>query len=106
MKKFLVTEDHIRLLQNFNIDWDDSLYEGAPRVNPKRPYGNSCLTSDVAGILEWDEVDFESDKYEQQHHDAEGIHREMEFVLQILVSNLKIEPGWYFSEDYQTWQKE
>ena len=105
-KKFLVTEDHIRLLQNFNIDWDDSSYSGAPRVDTKRPYGNSCITSDISRILEWEEVDYESDEWADLHQDAIEIHREMEHVLQILISNLKIEPGTYTETSYSVWEKD
>ncbi len=52
-KEFTVTDDHLTLLQHMYIGWQDCEY-GAPEVDPKRPYGNSGVATDIAEILEWE----------------------------------------------------
>ena len=47
---FEMTENHIKLLNNFYVNWDDCEF-GAPCINPKRPYGNSSGVDDVAEVL-------------------------------------------------------
>lgn len=84
-KIFEVTEDHLKLLKHSHIIWRASEY-GAPAIDPKRPYGNTSVESDIAEILEWDKYDNER---------AEKIHRELETVLQIVLVTQTFEPGLY-----------
>ena len=95
MLKFIVTHDHLKLLQRMWIGWEDCEY-GAPAVNCKRPYGNSDVEGDIAEILGWE---YEEDDWNGMPNSlrekAEKIHREMKTVLQILVVNLHIYPGEY-----------
>lgn len=92
---FKVTEEHIKLLQSMYVSWFDCEY-GAPCINPKRPYGNSFVEGDIAKILGWlDNNDDEDDFPEELYEKCATIHSEMETVLQILVSNLSIQPGTY-----------
>ena len=84
-KIFEVTEDHLKLLKHSHIIWRASEY-GAPAIDPKRPYGNSSVESDIAEILEWDKEDSQR---------AEKIHRELETVLQIVLVTQTFEPGLY-----------
>ena len=51
MKKlFELTEEHIKLLRQMCVSWDDCEF-GAPAIDCKRPYGNSDVYSDIAKIL-------------------------------------------------------
>lgn len=84
-KIFEVTEDHLKLLKHSHIIWRTSEY-GAPAIDPKRPYGNTSVESDIAEILEWDKEDSQR---------AEKIHRELEKVLQIVLVTQTFEPGLY-----------
>ena len=84
-KIFEVTEDHLKLLKHSHIIWRASEY-GAPAIDPKRPYGNTSVESDIAEILEWGKYDNER---------AEKIHRELETVLQIVLVTQTFQPGLY-----------
>lgn len=84
-KIFEVTEDHLKLLKHSHIIWRASEY-GAPAIDPKRPYGNTSVESDIAEILEWDKEDSQR---------AEKIHRQLETVLQIVLVTQTFQPGLY-----------
>ena len=56
-QKVVITPEHVTLLKNLEIGWNDDAYEGAPEVDLKRPYGNSDVWMDIAEILEWDLVE-------------------------------------------------
>lgn len=102
MKKFTVNENHLRLLKNMYVSWDDCEF-GAPQINPKRPYGNSDVEGDIAEILG---LELFEDAYGEKHISKEQniyinkIHKEMETVLQILVCNLSIQVGQYECQKY------
>jgi hypothetical protein len=89
---FQITEDHLKLLKHSYVVWWGAEY-GAPAIDPKRPYGDSSVESDIAEILEWAEEDKER---------AENIHREMKTVLQIILVTQKFEPGLYHLENPYT----
>ena len=98
--KFVVTEDHLKLLKHFWIDWDNTEF-GAPAVDPKRPYGNSSVISDIAEILGWMDSDWwdgDQDIPSEWHVNGNKIHKEMQTVLQILVSTLSISTGTYVNK--------
>jgi hypothetical protein len=82
----IVTEDHIKLLQRMYVYWEDSMYDGAPAINIKRPYGNSWVWGDVAEILGW-EWDQDDDMPEEIEERCKAIHEQMSDVLQVLVRN-------------------
>ena len=84
-KIFEVTEEHLKLLKHSHVMWRASEY-GAPMIDPKRPYGNTSVESDIAEILGWDEEDSQR---------AEKLHRELETVLQIVLVTQTFEPGLY-----------
>jgi hypothetical protein len=84
-KIFEVTEEHLKLLKHSHIMWRASEY-GAPMIDPKRPYGNTSVESDIAEILGWDKEDSQR---------AEKLHRELEIVLQIVLVTQTFEPGLY-----------
>lgn len=87
----VVTEDHLKLLPELNIEWDEyAEYAGAPEINPKRPYGNSDVYGDIAETLEWTlPLDHFGDPEMSfsQINAAKILHREMCAVLQVLVQN-------------------
>lgn len=99
--RFSVTEDHIKLLKSMYIGWQDCEF-GAPEVDPKRPYGNSDVYHDIAEILDWP-YNRNPETYEYTDlaiKKMDKIHREMETVLQILVSNCSIRPGTYEAKEF------
>lgn len=109
-KQFIVTDDHIKLLQAMYIGWEDCEY-GAPAVDCKRPYGNSDVPHDIAEELGWPWPDEDNDddyeeRVQQLSDRARQIHEEMQTALQILVRNLSIEPGVYEADAYHVnWRK-
>lgn len=98
---FTVTEEHIKLLRNAYVGWDDCEY-GAPQINPKRPYGNSDVEEDVAELLgikaeghEWGEkLSTKQSRY------CRAIHEETRKALQIFLSTGEMKAGKYMLEGY------
>jgi len=107
-RKFVLTEEHIKLLRNANISWDSCEY-GAPCIDPKRPYGNGDVLRDMAKILECsggtcphcgEPID------EQDTARLEDLHLELENALQIFVKHATIELGAYYADPYSSdWKK-
>jgi hypothetical protein len=102
-KVFKVTEEHIKLLRQAYVDWDDCEF-GAPAIDCKRPYGNSDVVGDVAEILGrdddlyLDEGDWERD--EELVSYLSQIHRETLEALQIFLATGKMEVGTYELNGY------
>ena len=108
MKRFEVTENHIKLLKEFYIGWQGCEF-GAPCVDCKRPFGNSDVYSDMAKILGIKLPDEEENwqEYEKITENLNKGYQELQDCLQILCVNLCIEKGVYVCDDYQTnWRKE
>ena len=98
-KEFTVTNDHIKLIEKFNVgNWDNSEF-GAPTIDPKRPYGNSDVVGDVCDILGWENSE-EIYLYTKVH----DLHRELETVMQILISNARhgLKQGLYVRHNNYT----
>ncbi len=100
-KRLVVTDEHLKLLDRTYISYDEWTEFGAPCVDPKRPYGNSDVIGDMVEILgladardadDWGYTD------EAQEH-CNRLHREMQYVLQILVRQRSIELGTYVLPD-------
>lgn len=83
-KIFELKEEHIKLLKKAYVGWQDCEY-GAPEIDPKRPYGNSYVSGDIADILNFDVEDELTDKQEDLAWD---FHKETEIALQIILSTL------------------
>lgn len=92
MSTFTVTEQHLTLLRNAYVDWDDCEF-GAPCIDPKWPYGGSDGVDDIAEILgervqappEWNEATgdwVDNNQYER----LTRLHRETETALQIVLA--------------------
>jgi len=109
MKRFLLTEEHIKLLRASYIEWNDCEFGGAT-VDPIRPYGNSGNTNvcrDIARIIgdppmeeHWSDFPAKTvTRYENLHYDTRT-------ALQIILRTGAFEPGWYVtSSDYtQDWE--
>ena len=99
---FTLTEEHIKLLSNAYVSWDDCEF-GAPEIDPKRPYGNSDVLNDIAKIIgaeqkmcphcgeALDELDEE--KFNK-------LHKETEIALQIILYTKSFIPGKYVKKGY------
>lgn len=106
MRTFEVKQEHLKLLRNAIIRWEDCEF-GAPAIDCKRPYGNSQVLSDIAEILGIKPAKvnpFDKDEFgfsEEQEDMMNQLHRETVTVLQIAVSTGKFEVGIYEADDYE-----
>jgi len=106
--EFELTESHLRLLQRFNVDYDDRMEYGAPMIDPKRPYGDSDVAESIAEILGWESMETDDGPaWPKGTADrAREIHETTAMALQIVLRMQAFEPGFYVSEDYgYTWRK-
>ena len=115
-KKFTVTGDHLLLMKELEMDWNDIEF-GAPTVNPKRPYGNTDVCKDMLKILDWEisvsindgpgePFDIDNDDLpETLEETLEEIHKELETVLQICLSTGSFEAGTYQLGEHYKWRK-
>ena len=101
MKSFELKQEHIQLLSNAYIEWDDCEF-GAPCIDPKRPYGNSWVYGDIAEILniQYDEDADEPFTEEQESYFLE-LHEELKTALQIILCTNSFIPGVYVCDDYK-----
>jgi|CXWL01.1.fsa_nt_gi hypothetical protein len=100
MKTFELTRDHIKLLRNAYVSWDNCEF-GAPCIDPKRPYGNSSVYPDMVRILglkpsynEEGDLDSDTEAY------LSDLHGELETALQIVLMTGKFTPGLYQAADF------
>lgn len=102
--QFTITENHLKLLKRMNVGWGDCEY-GAPKIDPKRPYGNSNVESDIAEIIGV-EVKCEECGRGGSDIDLAELHQETETALEICLQTLSFETGTYQREDsYSDWKK-
>jgi hypothetical protein len=100
MKKFKLTEDHIKLLRHMRVGWGYS-ETGAPEIDPKRPYGNSDVDGDIHKILTGEYIPEDTDV------NYDKLHRQTETALQIVLRVGKFEPGVYVCDTYgSNWRLE
>ena len=125
LTEFEIKEEHLKLLKEMSVDWNDCEF-GAPEIDPKRPYGNSDGVDDVARIIGFkkskDTVVFDRDEAKaygikdyiedaewtkESYEHLNNIHKEMQIVLQIVLSTLSFDKGRYIREDIYTseWKK-
>ena len=95
-----VTPDHLKLLAHLNLGWCSYAHQGAPGVDPRRPFGNGDLARDIAEILGWipdgKEIDVEvRDLSDHQRFECVRLFGEVLICLQILASTLSLSPGRY-----------
>lgn len=98
MKTFTLTGEHIKLLKASYITWYDFEF-GAPGIDCKRPYGNSSVEADIAGILGWPVLyDAHEERHaltEEQEDRARELHRELQTALQVVLATSSFRPGDY-----------
>lgn len=106
---FELKEGHIRLLQKAYWEWNDC-ETGAPCIDPKRPYGNSFVPSDVADILD-DILELERPEDSEKEYEDHGWqasvmrwHHETETALEIILQLRTFEPGVYRNEGFWSHQ--
>lgn len=99
MKTFTLTDQHITLLRNAYICWEDC-ETGAPAIDCKRPYGNSNVVGDIVEILGWKE-DLGEDLSDTQRAQILAMHYETETALQCILTSGSFEPGVF---DYVDWK--
>lgn len=114
--RFKLTEEHLKLLRRANVGWNDA-EAGAPGLDPKRPYGNSDVISDVIEILGWghatitaqgrsEEITLDAYSAPKWMQDAaERIHRETEMALDIILLTGKFETGEWERRGWREWVK-
>ncbi len=113
IKVFLMKEEHLKLLKNMQVRWDDCEF-GAPAIDCKRPYGNSDTYKDIANIIGIKgkgspDEDLEDDEsFSKEEIDLMNtLHKETEIALQIVLFTGKFEPGIYVANEYYNdWVKE
>ena len=96
---FTVTEEHVKLLRNAIVRWEDCEY-GAPAIDCKRPYGNSGVVHDIFEILGWEPSDDEWDWTREEKERAYKIHKETEIALRIFLNVGRLGTGTFVSNDY------
>jgi hypothetical protein len=110
IKIFELKQEHIDLLSETYLDWDNCEY-GAPCINCKRPYGNSDVENDIAEIIKlpkkgnWDkEEEMWNDEAREKLYD---LHKETEIALQIILHCKTFKLGKYKKkDDYgQEWEE-
>lgn len=109
MTEFTVTEEHITLLQRLCLDTRDE----KPQISSKRPFGNSDYYTDVLKL---------TDNYQEPHIEdplddgdyiltengkakAETLLNETQTALEILLTNLTIQPTTYTKQN-RNWQEQ
>lgn len=105
MKRFTVTEDHLKLLRRAYVGWDGTEF-GAPAIDCKRPYGNSSVYHDIAEILgiKPEGPDKETFSREQRFLMLK-LHEETRTVLQIALIIGRFEAGEYEEVAWHQWRK-
>lgn len=101
MRSFTVLQRHLILLRHANVGWDDCEH-GAPCIDPKRPYGNSDVESDIHQLVgkPADARDDEGEWPEGVRERYQKLHRETQTVLQIVLATGEFRAGMYVADDY------
>ena len=109
VKEFLVTPDHIKLLQRAVVSWMP-VGIGAPCIDFLQPYMSTCVECDISKILNLKpKHDLESGKTEfsdEQKEYMTKLHKETQIVLQIFLKTGKMESGYYKHDGWYNWKKE
>lgn len=99
--EFRLTDVHVRLLSRlvlwFDPDTADGYYEyGSIRVDQKRPYGNSSVSSDILDEMgiSWGDYDG-TNPYDIHKEEVDRIHQEMGLAMSVVFESKSFEPGLY-----------
>lgn len=101
IETFHVTENHLRLMRRFNIEYRDGPEFGAPAVDPKRPYGNGNVYEGMAKILEIPCGEDGPDLSEAQRREMRWLHKETATALRIALVTGEFKAGFYQSPKYK-----
>jgi hypothetical protein len=100
---FRLTKEHVTLLRKMWVE-DGGSNLPSPMIDPKRPYGNSCILEDIVHILKWKNSKskkLEEGELSQKLLDkAKKIHKEMKTALQVVLSTKSFRPGLYDQTDW------
>jgi hypothetical protein len=108
-KEFLLKEEHIKLLKGMYVGFNTDMYDGAPAVDIKRPYGNKDIYPDMIRLLGWkqeldrnDEVIITKETFEK----LKILHQETAQALEVVLTAQTFEPGLYVADEYKkNWRK-
>jgi hypothetical protein len=98
--EFTVKEEHLKLLKNMNVGWQE-VENGAPEIDPKRPYGDGDLVESIGKILGIKPIETED---EEKIYPAEQalafrkLHLETRLVLEICLETASFKIGDYMRE--------
>lgn len=91
---FYLKQDHLRLLEQINICWDDEEY-GVPKVDNDQPIGNSVsepIENKLCDCLNINDRDGKDVEY------ANKIYNELDTAMQIVLSNKTFKTGVFERE--------
>lgn len=110
IKEFEITENHLKLFNRQNVSFNHYTEFGATEINPKRPYGNGDVSSDIGDILGispegevFDEEDNGIYFTTEQELYFWKLHCEMMLVLQIFCNTMEIKTGKYEKIRFSEW---
>ena len=98
---FTITDEHIKLSKRMFVEWDNCEY-GAPCIDPKRPYGNSDVESDIAELIGYkSKVDDGGERLFSavDRKYLRELHEDMRACLQIWLCTGEIRTGSYSKND-------
>lgn len=101
IERFTVTDEHLKLARCLEVGYDEDTEFGAPEIDPKRPYGNSDVLTDMREILGREMPD----KDDGWNTGADEqylliLHKEMATVLQIGLRTGSFKAGEYQARKY------
>ena len=103
--EFTMRPEHIMLLRRMNVGWQYA-EACAPEIDPKRPYGNGDVPSDVLEILGVEPACPDCGYTGEQREGAWHIHEEVGVALQIVLAAGSFEPGHYVCDKYRcNWRR-
>jgi hypothetical protein len=101
---FTLTPEHILLLRQMCVNWQDC-ETGAPEIDPKRPYGNREVTTDIHAILTGESVGYAGSARDALTETEErtylALHRTMDTALEVVLRTGAFVPGVYVSDPYR-----
>ena len=112
VRRFTVTDEHLKLLRHACVNWDYGEGCGAPGINPKKPYGNSYVGRDVAEIVDAPGSDWEWEDGRKAYPTPEAaerytrLHVETMMALQIVLATGEFRPGRYRREGLIDWKRD
>ncbi|WP_144509909.1 hypothetical protein [Bacillus sp. FJAT-22090] len=113
---FILTEDHLTLLSNLLITWNQtSNIYGSVAIDGAQPYGSTDILSSIYELIEGKKID--ADELMRQlrldyeelstelYKKYQGIHRETETALQIVLNTRSFETGKYNKNSDGNWKR-